>query len=197
MPRVHSKPCIVCGESIIWPVTRSRVQFAKVKTHKRCHWALRPRRPVKVYLIGNVKIDSNGCWLWQAAINDSGYGCGYDNTTKRHDTAHRMSWRAFRGAITSEQHVLHKCDVRPCINPNHLFLGNATINNTDMDAKGRRRALRGEDLPGSKLTEALVRDLRGRDYSIWGSLSSTARNLGLDVQTVRRAVNGETWKHVK
>lgn len=50
--------------------------------------------------------------------------------------AHRVSYEAYNGNIGG-LNVLHSCDVRPCINPQHLFLGTYLENTEDARAKGR------------------------------------------------------------
>lgn len=51
--------------------------------------------------------------------------------------AHRVSWELFRGPIPNKLFVLHKCDNKNCINPDHLFLGTAKDNIHDCIRKGR------------------------------------------------------------
>lgn len=81
---------------------------------------------------------NSGCWLWTAAVSRLGYGTFrgesvYDPERK----AHRHSWKLFRGRIPDGLHVLHKCDVRCCVNPDHLWLGTQGDNVRDCFRKGR------------------------------------------------------------
>lgn len=59
--------------------------------------------------------------------------------------AHRASWEFYRGPIPEGMHVLHKCDVPLCVNPDHLFLGTQADNMRDKSLKGRQ--LYGENHP--------------------------------------------------
>lgn len=52
--------------------------------------------------------------------------------------AHRASYKFYRGPIPDGLWVLHRCDVRCCINPDHLWLGTHQDNVDDMMAKGRK-----------------------------------------------------------
>jgi len=81
---------------------------------------------------------TDGCWLWQGdkwSRPEHGYGRIY--VEGKRVKAHRVSWELYVGAIPPGQYVLHKCDVRLCVNPEHLFLGTKTDNAKDRDQKGR------------------------------------------------------------
>jgi hypothetical protein len=45
--------------------------------------------------------------------------------------AHRVAWVIANGPIPSNLHVLHKCNNRACVNPEHLYLGTEQDNTND------------------------------------------------------------------
>lgn len=87
-------------------------------------------------LIDNCILEPNtGCWLWQKSTQRYGYGA-FCVKNKVH-TASRISYLLFNGNIPDNLFVLHKCDIPACCNPNHLFLGNQSINMKDCVKKKR------------------------------------------------------------
>lgn len=83
---------------------------------------------------------NTGCWLWVGAQYGNGYGHFTIGTRKlgyKTYSAHRVSFTINVGGIKNGLFVLHKCDVRACVNPDHLFLGTQKDNIRDCLKKKR------------------------------------------------------------
>lgn len=80
----------------------------------------------------------SGCWLWTGAKTHNGYGrIGRGRELEGTVLVHRLMWELSFGPVPDGRLVCHKCDVRNCVNPWHLFLGTAKDNTRDMFEKGR------------------------------------------------------------
>jgi hypothetical protein len=120
------------------------------------------------------------CWLWTGGTTDTGYGKVLWKGEKYR--VHRASWLAHRGPIPEGLHVLHRCDVGLCFNPNHLFLGTAQDNMDDKVAKGRRMGRPRLVTPGQAAKMAELRD-QGHTYESIGAMFYVSD------RTVRRYLN--------
>ena len=97
---------------------------------------------LKEYLPTRIKVDDNGCWIWQHDKRGyMGYGIMYiykPGKPKGVKTyAHRLSYETFKGDIPEGKYVCHSCDVPSCINPDHLWVGTHQENMHDAFSKGR------------------------------------------------------------
>jgi hypothetical protein len=78
---------------------------------------------------------SDGCWEWTGK-RANGYGRFVTPPGRRMWGAHRFSWIVANGPIPDGLWVLHHCDNKPCVRPDHLFLGTHTDNMRDAWRKG-------------------------------------------------------------
>ena len=81
--------------------------------------------------------EKTGCWLWNAGKQSDSYGTIQNG--RQNLLAHRVSYEIHYGDIPNGLCVCHTCDVRSCVNPDHLFLGTDQDNADDKMAKGRHR----------------------------------------------------------
>ena len=107
--------------------------------------------------------------------------------------AHRLSWEMAYGSIPEGMCVCHRCDVRNCVNPEHLFLGTRADNNRDMVAKGRHT--RGEGRSSAKLKEFHIPFIRSAK-SNGMETNELAWCFGVSRTAIDNVVNGKTWRHV-
>lgn len=102
---------------------------------------------------------NTGCHIWLGSSMKNGYGkSSIVIKGKIQRLAHRVSWILHKGEIPSGIFVLHKCDNRICVNPEHLFLGTAKDNTQDMLSKNRMAYGEGHGI--SRLTTEEVIKIR-------------------------------------
>lgn len=80
-----------------------------------------------------VPITETGCLIWMHSTNTPGYGQLWrvKNGKKKLEFAHRVAYELANGEIPVGSDVLHRCDVKCCIEPTHLYLGNHRQNMLD------------------------------------------------------------------
>jgi len=144
---------------------------------------------LKKRLLNRITIVFNGCWVWQGSCVTGGYG----NLTFKCESlyAHRASWEVHNGPIPVGMSVLHKCDNRRCINPEHLFLGTQDDNIKDMYKKGRQAY----DYK-CKLTEQEVLEIKYKLRHKKFSQEYLAKMYDISRSTILAINLGHNWSHV-
>jgi len=138
----------------------------------------------------------SGCWLWTEYTNDGGYGQMRIGGRRAPLTrAHRASWEAANGPIPDDLCVLHRCDVRCCVNPAHLFLGTRTDNLKDMHQKGRGRGPSGERNHNAKLSVEKIVSIR-RALAQGETQAALAKKYGVSGPRISNIATGKAWRGV-
>lgn len=142
----------------------------------------RPRSDVKERFLSKVVVAGSGCHEWTSVLNRGGYGKFYYEG--KQEPAHRVAYILFKGEIPEGRWILHKCDNRKCVNPDHFFLGDCKDNIKDMDKKGRRGTK-------SKLTYAQVEEIK-KLLEVRYSQQYIAKMFGVYQTTISRIKLGKT-----
>jgi hypothetical protein len=139
-----------------------------------------------------VPITDCGCWIWLGTTAGGGYGVFTDG--QRRIKAHRLSFELHVGPIPQGLFVCHRCDVPPCVNPAHLFLGTCADNCEDMRLKGRsQRGIRNGHV---KLTELEVLRIREALKAGLSSVTSLGQQYGVSQSAISLIKARKTWVHV-
>lgn len=135
----------------------------------------------------------DACWIWQGACNTNGYGILSVNL--KTTLAHRFSWGLHYGEIPAGEGyhgtcVMHKCDNKLCVNPNHLSLGTQGDNMKDMVSKKRANYGARKKLSTEAATEIKqILASKGR-----ASLRRLAKEYGVSHNALWQIAHGIAWK---
>ncbi len=99
----------------------------------------------------------------------------------------------FKGPIPKRKMVLHRCDNKLCVNPEHLYLGTQLDNMHDRLRAGH--SPRGQNHYLAKLTDESVKEIR-QLIPGYGVFSRKARELNVSRDLVCKVFYGEGWSHV-
>ena len=145
------------------------------------------------------------CWEWLGSMS-GGYGqIQFQGKVER---AHRVSYLLFVGPIADGLWVLHQCDNKKCVRPDHLRLGTREENAREAVERGRmatgdrnaarlypERVRRGVDQTNSKLTDDDVRAIRKR-YSDGETQAALSKEYGIQASHISLIVTRRAWRHV-
>lgn len=153
------------------------------------------------------RVDKNGpvpahvphlgpCWIWIGALRSDGYGVIGFGRGGAHKTslfaAHRFSW-ALSNGTAPRQLVLHRCDNKRCVRPDHLFAGTTQDNIADKCAKGRNVSPRGEHNHFAKITAADADRVRALYATGEYTQPELAKVVGLGLTTVADIIRARRW----
>lgn len=151
----------------------------------------RPRAGVTFWDRVYAYAERNGeCLLFTGCLNNDGYG--RINRYGKLTFIHRAVWERENGPLNGRI-VCHKCDVRNCIEPSHLFAGTQKDNMADCAAKKRNQ--RGSVKKDSKLTEKKVADIKARIMA-GATNAELGREYGTSATVMSRIRHGQRWAHV-
>ena len=117
----------------------------------------RPRTHPEVRFSKFTKRVESGCLEWTSTISRDGYG-RFFMPGPGQVPAHRVAYELAFGPIPQGKFVCHRCDNRRCVEPSHLFVGDASDNAVDMHSKGRARGNRKLSDDDVNITQQLLAD---------------------------------------
>jgi hypothetical protein len=146
---------------------------------------------------------SDACWLWTGPRQSEGYGVVYWRGERRY--AHRLVWTLVSGAIQPGIQIMHRCGVRVCVRPEHLFPATAAEAGRykaeqGLMASGDRsparlypeRRARGERQGSAKLRDEQVAAIRARYVAGEAPITRLAREYGVGTSQIWRIVTGQS-----
>ena len=150
----------------------------------------RPLSEVADFIAKNSEpCPTTGCHIWMRCFTHSGYGrVSYEGKQRG---AHVVAYELANGPVPNGMVVCHRCDVRLCVNPAHLFVGTKADNSRDMRLKGR--STKGTQRWNSKLTDEAVRQIRA---DVGRSHEAVALAFGVSRRLIGLVRSGAIWTHV-
>ncbi len=144
-----------------------------------------PIPPFKRLLSSYRVNETTGCWEWTGSLTAKGYG--QIKAFGRMRGAHIVSYELHKGPIPAGCEILHSCDNKPCINPDHLSAHSHAKNMKEAAERGLMP--KGENhsrfkKPGRRgiaSSQSLPVRVKGKVY---GSKKEAEKMLGLGSGTV-------------
>lgn len=147
--------------------------------------------------LSSFDVQPNGCWVWTGMMAGADARYGRIEVDKQKIAAHRYSYALHNGDLPLGAYICHHCDNPPCVNPDHLYAGDAFTNAADMVRRGRTNgaAVSGERNKSARLTGATVKEMREK-YERGSTQESLANEYGVSKSHAHRIVRRKLWRHV-
>lgn len=180
--RCHSCGVIRSGES-----RRGERNRLPVDSHGGIPSALQQNGSACIYMLGRIRLATNGCWHWHGPLNPDGYGM-WRGAMYRGQLAHRAVYGKLVGPVIAGlelDHLCHNVDLdcvggaicahRRCVNPEHLEPVTHAVNSVRGQGFAAKNLRKTHCKRGHEFTEANTRSLRGgnrrcrqceRDYDL-------------------------------
>jgi len=147
------------------------------------------KAPVKERFESKLQI-TPGCWNWTASVfSQTGYG--QFEVDGKNGTAHRFSYELYVGPIPGGLYILHSCDNRRCVNPDHLRTGTQLENMADMAS--RDRGTSGGKNRHAKLHEDQICEI----HFSTKTHAQLAIEYGISQSQISDIKNLKAWRHVE
>jgi len=144
-------------------------------------------------------LNDSRCWMFTGHINAYGYGILFfskksiSEEFKFQCVAHRASYMVFNRLLDRGEKCLHKCDNRPCFNPDHLYVGTQKDNMKDATL---RRSYAHPLVKAWKLTTEKVRMIKIL-LAAGIKQQKIANQFNVSHVAIYKISTEETWRHVK
>ncbi len=148
-----------------------------------------------------MSVKNEGCIHSKENLQYNGYDRVYHNGKSVY--AHRLAYLKRHGSIPKGKLVLHKCNVRNCINPKHLYAGTYKDNSNDCFKSGnhnfqtKKYLARGVRHGMSKMCDETVKEARRLYDDEVDSVAGIGRRFNVTTPPMRSIVKRKTWRHVK
>lgn len=118
--------------------------------------------------------EATGCWVWQRAKDQGGYGMSGKNGKR----AHRTYYEANKGPIPEGMQLDHLCRNHSCVNPDHL----EPVTNAENQRRGARAKLSHEKV-------AEIKRMRSENQKV----KEIAQHFNVNRHTISDVLSGITW----
>lgn len=142
-------------------------------------------------VLARVEMDPfGGCWLWTGHISESGYAnARFDG--RRVTVSRRVLETKVGHRLAADRFACHTCNVRCCVNPDHLYEGDALTNAADAVRAGsyeiRKRKPNRAVLDATQVAQIFL----SADME-----KQLASDFGVSVTTVRDIKMQKRWAEV-